>query len=56
LDRFIPEDQLPIRASAQLQRAQPLFLDCRYGEQAMCRLTAGQLARQGFADATVMLR
>jgi rhodanese-related sulfurtransferase len=52
----IPEDQLPIRASTQLQRSQPLFLDCRYGERTKCRLTAGQLARQGFADVTVVLR
>jgi len=32
------------------------FLDCRYGERTKCRLTAGQLARQGFADVTVVLR
>jgi rhodanese-related sulfurtransferase len=52
----IPDDELALRAPAELRRSQSLFVDCRYGDQAECRLTAGRLVRQGFATVTVVLR
>lgn len=52
----IPDDELAVRAPAELRRSQPVFVDCRYGDQAECRLAAGRLVRQGFASVTVVLR
>lgn len=51
----IPADELEVRAHIELNTSRPVFIDCRYDEQAQCRLVGARLVRQGFTTVTVLL-
>ena len=52
----IPRDELVARAPAELRKSLPVAVDCRYGEQAECRVIAAVLGDLGFATVIVVLR
>lgn len=52
----IPERELKVRARTELRRSLPVFIDCRYSNQAECRVTGAWLGSQGFSSVTVVLQ
>lgn len=52
----IPEDELAVRAPIELSTSQGIFIDCRYDDQAQCRLAGGRLVRLGFTKVIVLMR
>lgn len=51
----IPEDELAVRSQAELNKALPVFVDCRYDDQGRCRALAFVLGDVGFASIVVVL-
>lgn len=51
----IPDRDMGTRARAELDPSQPVFLDCRYEEQARCRIFASTLGDVGFSTIIVVL-
>lgn len=52
----IPDDELEVRAAAELRQSLAVFIDCRYADPAECRLAGLRLGRQGFSTITSVLR
>jgi hypothetical protein len=51
----IPDGEIRIRATAELDPSRPVFLDCRSEEQARCRISAFTLGDVGFSTIVVVL-
>jgi rhodanese-related sulfurtransferase len=52
----IPRDELLARSPAELLRAFPVYVDCRYDDQQLCRIAGVALQEAKFADIRVLLQ